>query len=595
MKITQLLIVFLFTLFSAQVAAQEPPAENKRRLSQSERRSSQSERARISAEARQSIESLFERLCPGRCQLVSLNVQMQQPKSVGIVTPGFEAVNGSSFENKAKAINVNLLMDSKLPRNFQSNIPRMIQYQLHRLAPKVLVKPELLNFPEPQLAPMAPYLPEPPQRSWQAPPMADLPPPIEAPIEEPKAAPPVQPLEEEASAMDGIIEALAPWLGPILMVLVLFAFALILVKKMSALGLNASPGDKTSSSAKKTRKLDLNAIKEDFESNRSLRNRVLRKWIDEDQESAADLVRWIGPHILADLQKDQRVEKQLSAISHILSKRSEALSYEDIDRLAAIADTRLVSEKVIFDTSGKSDWEFLEGLGVNNLRRVVQGCTSDERVFILSQLPQSLRAAYLETLSAAARKELILGTSTKLMSKTDASSLAARLRRLSEEFSHIGREADGQALLVLEMVEVLPLEEQRSMLGDLKVSRPEVSQNVLGRLVLETTTLLLPGEIIAEAIYRTPVGTLTGFLRGTSSDVRDYFLKLAPNAKRPALMSELSLELPVGRGEFIAARGELMATLHQLTLRDGFDLRRANERTLMRSAELMDHTQEITG
>ncbi len=599
MKIDKLIIlVALFTFLPAQLFAQEPATEPAKqlRMSQRERQVSQSEKARITAQGRQTVEALFERLCPGRCQLVSLNVRMERPKPVGQVTPGFESVSGSSYDANPKAINVNVLLDSKLPRNFQANIPRMIQYQLHTLAPKVLVKPELLNFPEPQLAPMAPYLPEPPQRSFQVPPRPEPPEALE-PIVAEKVEPPIEATPvPEPSAFKDILKELAPWLGPILMALVLFGFALVLLRRISDLG-KATALQGGTDEKKKTRNVDLDLVKEDFENNRALRNRVLRKWINEDQEGVADLVRWIGPHILVDLKKDSALQSQLTSIAGILASKNETLSFEEVEKLGVVAQTRLLSEKVVFDGSGKSDWEFLEGLGVNNLHRIVQGCTTDERVFVLGQLPRSLRGAYLETLSNAARKELVLGTSSKVMSKTDASSLAARLRRLSDEFSHIGRETDGQTMLVLEMVEVLALDEQVSMLRDLKLNRPEVSQNVLSRLVLETTTLLIPGEILADAIHRTPIETLTGFLRGTLPEVRDHFLKIAPGSKRQALSTELSLDLPVGRGEYLSSRDTVMKTLHSLAMRDGFDLFRANSRMLMdtRSGDGKDITQEIAG
>ncbi len=587
MKNCKILILFIFLLFfPSQVFAQDDgvirlnlePTE-KTRMSQRERQVSQAEKARVSTQARNIVESLFERLCPGRCQLVSLDVKMERPKPVGQATPGFESVSGSSYDATPRGINVNVLLDSKLPRNFQANIPRMIQYQLHTLAPKINVKPELLNFPEPQLAPMAPYLPEPPQRTFQPPPLPEIPaplPPVEAEKKE-AVVDEVVPVEEE-SVLKNFLKELAPWLGPILMALVLFGFALVLLRRISELG--KSGAMLSEDSKKKVRNVDLDLVKQDFENNRSLRNRILRKWIGEDPEGVADLVRWIGPHILVDLKKDSALKPQLTIIAGILSDQNDTLSFEEIEKLGGVAQKRLVSEKVIFDGSGKSDWEFLEGLGVNSLHRIVKGCTTDEHVYVLGQLPRSLRGSYLETLSNAARKELVLGTSSTMMSKTDASSLAARLRRNADEFSHISTEANGQTMLVLEMVEALALDEQISMLRDLSANRPEVSQRVLNRLVLETTTLLIPGDILADAIHRTPIETLTGFLRGTLPEVRDHFLTIAPGSKRQALGTELSLNLPVGRGEYLSARDTLMKTLHGLALRDGFDLSKANLKML---------------
>ena len=164
--------------------------------------------------------------------------------------------------------------------------------------------------------------------------------------------------------------------------------------------------------------------------------------------------------------------------------------------------------------------------------------------------------------------------------------LAARLRKAAEDFSHIGKEADGQAVLVVDMVRALHLDDQLELLRELKGKRPEVAQAVLGRIVLETTALQLPPELIADAVHRTDVGTLASFLRGTRPDVRDHLVAVTPASKRQAVLTELSLDVPLGRGEFLEARDAFMAVLRDVIRRDGHDMVRANSRALLSTPKI---------
>jgi flagellar motor switch protein FliG len=567
-------------LLAAPVTAQEGVPEG---LSTAERLAAEQMQGQTATQARRTIENLFSRLCPGRCELVELKVTMASPTPVGDVVPGFETVAGQNFESEPESIDVTVLLDAKLPRNFQSNLPRMIRYRLNNLAPTINVRPEVLDFPEPQLEPMPPYMPEPPQRSYEPPPPLPEPEPVVEPQPEPEPA--AEEPEPEPTIWDRLqpfLESLAPWIGPIIMVLILFGLLMALVRRLTEANRPAGAAGAGEGDRKAPADLDVGAARDDLNATRAVRNRVLRRWLTEDPEGVSRLVMLMGPEIMSDLKSDSSLAPDLERVSELVARQRDPLDDEATRQTLSELRARLTSARLVHDEQGLAmDWEFLEGLGVANLRRIVSSCSATEKMYVVSQLPPSLRAGYLDTLDGAERRELVLGTSADVLSKQEALALAARLRKAADEVSHIGREADGQAALVLDMLRALKLEEQEQMLREIKGNRPELAQSVLGRFVLETTTLHLPKELLADAVHRSPVETLTAFLRGTRAAVRDHLLSIAPASKREAVMTELSLDIPVTRGEFLEARQRFLDVVAEVVRRDGIDVARANTRVLM--------------
>src|SRR5690554_5566740 len=87
-------------------------------LSPRERDSVRAAQASTKKAAKDSVAALFARLCPGRCEVIGVEVEMEAPRALGPVTPGFESVTGASLSVDPKSIQVSVLLDSKLPRNF---------------------------------------------------------------------------------------------------------------------------------------------------------------------------------------------------------------------------------------------------------------------------------------------------------------------------------------------------------------------------------------------------------------------------------------------------------------------------------------------
>ena len=111
-------------------------------------------------------------------------------------------------------------------------------------------------------------------------------------------------------------------------------------------------------------------------------------------------------------------------------------------------------------------------------------------------------------------------------------------------------------------------------------TRREVARGVLEQVCLETAVPEVPREFVADALHRTPIETLVAFLRGTRDEVRDQILHITPLSKRSALTAELSLDVPVGKDEFLQARQAFTSTLRDIVRRDGHDIADANTRVL---------------
>lgn len=566
----------VFLLIAGLLLPASALAQNRGNNTASERQAMQSKKNEVEYEAQQHVEALFSRLCPGRCELVEVRATMERPRPVGQIAPGFEDMNTGAYEVTVRQLDVTILLDSKLPRNFQSNIPRMLQFRMAELAPSINIRPEVLDFPEPQLAPMPPLMPEPPRRAQEPPPpMPELPEPAPEPapvLEQP--APPGTPLWQQ----------LLPWIGLFVTLLILSGLILLILRKLGELQKQTSEEPKSPENAKQELPPpDLDALRREMKSSRAVLNRVLRRWIDDDTESVGILVRLLGPDILADLRPDQSLRPKLEAVSDAVARNAGSLEPSEIQRVVDEAHARLTAVRILHDGQGLAmDWEFLEGLSIANLRRIFAPLGATEKSYAIGQLPPAMRSRYLEGLDTAERRDLMLSAGVgELLTKEQAIDLATRVRKAADSVSHIGREAEGQAILVLDMIHALGLAEQEETLRDLHQRRPEVAQVVLDRICIETTCLGAPQDVLADALHRTPIEVLTAFVRGTREDIREHLVRSAPNAVRQNLAAELSLEIPVGRAEFLEARSEFLKNLATMLRRDGHDLAAINVQAVL--------------
>ena len=535
------------------------------------------------AEARQEIESLFSRLCPGRCELVEVKAITATPKVVGDVTPGFDVEGSASFDVELKRLEARVMIDSTLPANFRSNIPLMLQYRLGSITPNVVITPTILEFPSPQLPPMPPMMQEPPPKPRPAPEEPKVEPPKpEPPQPEPPKAEPPKP--EEKPWYKELWATMLPWLPFIVMLLVFFALfmrALRGIREMNEAQRQPSLADQGGEDPLQQLP-DLDAMRQELKQSRAVQNEVLRGWLEQDPSAVAILVRLIGPEILADLKKDAALRPSIEAVSQEVARQSEPVTPTEARRIDRELRARLTAARITQDQQAlASDWEFVQGMSVANLQRVMGPLSPQEKSYAIGQLPPAQRSAYMNQMDPKERRELFMSAgSADALSREQAIDLATRLRKGSEQVAHIGGEASGQSLIIIEMLRALDLGEQTETLRELRQRRPEVAQSVLDQVCLESTLLLAPPEALADAMHRSSVEIISQFARGASPEVRELLLKVAPSNLRRPLREELSLEIPVSRAEYLEARTELTTLIASMIRRDGHDLASLNARAL---------------
>jgi hypothetical protein len=567
--------------------AQEPPTA----VTGAERFAADAEARNTEWQARQTIETLFGRLCPGRCELVSVRIQTTEPKAVGQIAPGFEPVTAGGFAVEVAAIDATILIDTKLPRAFRANLPRMIQYRLESLSPVVRVRTETLNFPEPQLQPMPPPIVEPNRTQ----PLAQPLPPMEPPsvIQETGSAPeksadPV-PAPVARDPVGTLFEEIAPWLGPILMVLLLFLLMLHVLRQFRELsrGVESSGQSASNAGLKPQAVMSPEELRQELIRSRAIKNLVVRQWLEEDAEGLAELIKLLGADLIDDLKSDAALRPKLQTVAALVSANPEPLHDGRIAKVINEGHARLTGARITHDDRALSrEWAFLEGIAIGGLRRIMELCSNSEKLHVVGQLSSSLRASYLEALDDTDRRDLFMGSTHESLPKQTSIDLASRLRRAADDVAHLGHETGGQAALVSDMLRALTLVDQEQLLRELRGQRPQVCQAVLESICLETTCIQVPDELIADVIHRTPIETLSVFLRSTRDDVRQHLLAHAPDGRRQAILSEMELQIPVPRADFFAARHAITTSLRHLLIQHGHDLHRLNTRALMTTSRL---------
>lgn len=552
-------LILAFLLVSSLATAQD--------LSPRERDSVRAAQASTKKAAQDSVAALFARLCPGRCEVIGVEVEMEAPRALGPVTPGFESVTGASLSVDPKSIQVSVLLDSKLPRNFQRNIPRMIQHRLGSLAPVVEVRPELLDFPEPQLEPLPPFYPEPP-RSQPAPaPMPDPAPLPEPAAEEVKEAPPA-PVGEPS-----VWESFGPWIGPLIMAILLFLMMLYLLKRIAEI---AKPQTSETESVARKRSVDVEALREEVLASRPVRNRMMRAWVNEDLDGAVRAVHVLGPDVLNDLKSEKGLKPALQQVAKGLVETPEPIDAE-LESVVAQIRTRLRAAQVLHDDSAAAEWEFLEGVAPGSVMQAAQKLTPAELLHVVGHLRPEIQGALMERLTKEGRESLFSGAA-KGLSRTESQELASRFRRAVEEF---GQESS-EAQVLGAMLGSLNAAEQEETMRELRQKRPQLAAEVLSGHLLESAVSYAPPEAVADALLRVELESLAAFARGSSQAIRDSLLSLVSGSRKAALEAELSLEIPVGRAAFLEARKAFLSNLQGALEREGEDILRVNSKALMK-------------
>ncbi len=540
-------------------------------------------------QATQEIEALFSRLCPGRCELIDVKAITSDPVAVGEVTPGFDGVGATgSYDVEVKRLDARVMIDSTLPKAFMSNVPRMLTFRLQRIVPDVRIQPVALEFPKPQMEPLA--QPDEIEEPAPEPPKAEEPP--EVP-EEPKAEEPEEveePIKEEPKSwLRELWETFLPYLPYIVMLLIIFGIVRALLNwfRDNKIARNAPAMAATTGAELGTKVMpNKDALRRELTRSRAVQNEVLRLWLKEDPESVALLVRMVGTDVLQDVKQDTSLRASLAEVSQQAALQSEPISVDEAQRVAQETRARITAARIMENEGNlQGDWDFVQGLSVPTLQRVLSKLDAREKGFAIGQLPPALRASFLEQLSARERRELFMDAgSSEGLDREEAVALATRLREEAEQIAHLGDAASGQAAVVIDMLRAVDLSEQEDTLREISRRRPEVAQAVFSQVCLESTALVAPQDVVSDAMLRTPVETLTALLRGTREDVRNYLVEQAPPSIRSAVVQELELGIPVVKSEYLDGRRIFTDTLASILQREGEDLVAMNARVIDRHA-----------
>lgn len=531
----------------------------------------------VQRQARLLSQQLFQRLCPGRCELVAVEVEMSEASAVGSVVPGFESIAPTSgYRSTPKSVQVTVLLDRKLPGSFKQNVPRMLEYRLKGLADTIGVRAELLNFPEPQLPPTPPPFAEDP-----------LPPPYRPQAHSPPPWPDSADGSGRANPTEGaalILAALASWVGPLLMLTLALLGAWILLRRRNPqeTGLVVKPTAQPTLTAATPQRVNWSDLQEEFAASRAVRNQLLREWLADDESAVAKLVRIMGASILEDVKKERRWQGAVARIAQQVA-RSPGLPHtadDGTDEASAIGHAlraRLTAAQLTAGTDAMArEWEFLEGVSLTIFKRLLGRCDPKEVGFVLARSPTALRIAYLEGTSNDERHELMIGVGTATLNRGEAMDLAQRLRRVLHDSVEAAGQNGAEASLVVHMVESLPAQEQQAVLLELNRRQPQVAEGVLSRLVLDATCLHLPPEILLDALHRLPTEALVPYLSGIDDKLREHLLSIVTGNRRSTLEGELTLAGSPTRSEHLIARQRFSATLKSTLEHEGHDLYKVN-------------------
>jgi hypothetical protein len=541
--------------------------------------------AQVEESARQTVQSLFERLCPGRCEIIQLSAVMGEAAAAALVEPGFEEDGPQAYEGQVTSLRVDILLDAALPGSFRQSIPRMLRFRLASLAPVVEVRTETLAFPEPQAEPAPPVVREPPRAWAPPPPMPALPEPapqVERATPEPEPAP-------EVSTEDLWTRAI-PWIGGVLIALILAALILILLRRLTQRGTPDAQGNVAGLEAN----TDLEArgrarreLEDALRDKRAVANAALRRWVLERPEAVARFVKLFGAETLKDLRSSDEAAPALARVARHLVAHPEPLT--DAEEGTTLQEARARFAAAELEDGRSAEWEFLEGLSSAQLKRLLEGATVSERACVLAELPAGSRSGFVAALSESERAELLLGASAPPLGASDLRRLQSRLRAAADGLR--GQRGGAAGGLIGDLIRTVPAGEQAELAKRLLADQPEAGEALLDGVLLEGSLAHLPSGVLGDASMQIQIETLVAFLGGTEPAIRDVVIAQLSPRTRSAVSTELGVSGPVPRQRFFDAREALVTAVADVMLREGSSLRRANAHALRGAQNGAEHLE----
>jgi hypothetical protein len=511
---------------------------------------------------------------------------MGDAAAAALVEPGFEEDAPQAYEGQVSSLRVDILLDAALPGSFRQSIPRMLRYRLASLAPVVEVRTETLAFPEPQAEPAPPVVREPPRAWAPPPPMPAIP---EPPPEVERAEAPEPEPTPEVSAEDLWTRAI-PWIGGVLIALILAGLILILLRRLTQRGKPAAEGAVAGLEAN----TDLEArgrarreIEDALRDKRAVANAALRRWVLERPEAVARFVKLFGAETLKDLRSSDEAAPALARVARHLVAHPEPLT--DAEEGTTLQEARARFAAAELEDGRSAEWEFLEGLSSAQLKRLLEDATVGERACVLAELPAGSRSGFVAALSESERAELLLGASAPPLGASDLRRLQSRLRAAADGLR--GQRGAAAGGLIGDLIRTVPAGEQAELAKRLLADQPETGEALLDGVLLESSLAHLPSGVLGDASMQIPIETLVTFLGGTEPRTREVVLAQLSPRTRSAVSTELGVSGPVARQRFFDAREALVTAVADVMLREGSSLRRANAHALRAPQNGVEHLE----
>lgn len=533
----------------------------------------QATRDRLVLQANQAVSEILRLHCPDRCQVLDVRAEVDVGAPLAHVQPGFEELSPSVRDVRVRSVEVQLLVDARLPAEFRRDFVGLVKARLKALPVTTSVRAETVPFPQPVLAPAPPGLATP----------APAPPPVEPAKEAPPPAP--APFDPTQAFLQRLIDA-SPWL----LAIVLIALALLAIVR--ALRPPEPFEEETAQAPVPVTKAQheppvdtvVRRVRAELADNPRLGASVLKQLLlSGADERVASAVRLLGPAAFEPLREDPSCREVLARIGHSLRAGAPHPSDEEARELLASLEGGLLAARLSgASTSVEESFAFLDRLSLPGFRRLLETSSPRAQGVALRFAPAHLRDGALEALDPASRRRLFLSAAEAgVVDAPELADLADELR-LKASRTAPGADDEGLALLT-ELLDSQGEAEQVALL-DALASKPAVRQALLERQVSETTLARADDDILVALAAEVELETLAGFLRGSARELQGRFTSALSGQLAAALREELSLAVPFVQSQFAHDRRRVLAAARRVFELRGVSIAALNAEAKARAA-----------
>lgn len=534
----------------------------------------QATRDRLVLQANQAVSEILRLHCPDRCQVLDVRAEVDVGAPLAHVQPGFEELSPSVRDVRVRSVEVQLLVDARLPAEFRRDFVGLVKARLKALPVTTSVRAETVPFPQPVLAP--------------APPGLSTPAPAPPPVEPAKEAPPPEPapFEPTQAFLQRLIDA-SPWLLAIVLIaLALLALVRALRPPEPYEEQASTPVSPVAAKAPLEPPVDTLArrVRAELTDHPRLGASVLKQLLlSGPDERVASTVRLLGPAAFEPLREDPSCREALARIGHSLRAGAPHPSDEEARELLASLEGGLLAARLSgASTSTEESFAFLDRLSLPGFKRLLETSSPRAQGVALRFAPAHLRDGALEALDPASRRRLFLGAAEAgVVDGPELADLADELR-LKASRTAPGADDEGLALLT-ELLDSQGEAEQVALL-DALASKPAVRQALLERQVSETTLARADDDILVALAAEVELETLAGFLRGSARELQGRFTSALSGQLAAALREELSLAVPFVQSQFAHDRRRVLAATRRVFELRGVSIAALNAEAKARAA-----------